>query len=738
MNDAAALPATAADVTNLYHLVMRREPDPSALGSDPGRPFDQVFYSKLNSAEFLNRVVPMVLALKSPMPHALSRPFEEVRSWAAARLPVSAELRAGIKAAGSYEEILRQLLQDQSLIDSLPRLLEAGVDRLLRVQPGGDERLARAKAIRGEIIFAAGFEIRGWCANQIDLTERMIAEVFADNIFLGSVVCDRPLPALQQSLGGDGCHAFRFIIPGAFLERFKEERTVSIVERSTGVTIGSARLVDERESARSAAVRVALEIRELRERLGEIEGQLWKLRQVMGHPVELYDEYIRIYEIISHKDVTEKTAALADRPLLSFIVEIGGAAIDRLSMTVESIREQGYDCWELLLVPPCTAVDDETGFYLRRWEQADARVRILAPDPEAGMFAARLRAIRECAGDWFGFVGVGDRLSFDAGFWLAAAAQDPQVGLIYTDEDHWGEGEGGKPYRSEPQFKGAFDEDLLLSTDYIGNMCLYKRDLFDPANVPDPRYEEIFDYDLRLRAVERLEENQIRHVCRVLYHRRADAQAAVDEETARNGRRSLLAACAGDYLQRTGRSAAVEPHADAFGVDRPLANRVRWSVTQSWPSLSILIPTRDRMDLLSPCLDSTIAAIAGYRGPVEIVIIDNESAEEESKKALKDWARRSPVTLVPYRGEFSWSAINNYGVEHAKGDVLLFLNNDTLVLSQDWCDELVTQAARDEVGAVGARLLYQDGTLQHGGIILGESGVVHEGAGETPQAGGYL
>jgi GT2 family glycosyltransferase len=144
------------------------------------------------------------------------------------------------------------------------------------------------------------------------------------------------------------------------------------------------------------------------------------------------------------------------------------------------------------------------------------------------------------------------------------------------------------------------------------------------------------------------------------------------------------------------------------------------------------------MDLLAPCLTSTLAAIAGYRGAVEIVVIDNDSVEEGSKQALSDWARRPQVSVVSYRGEFSWSAINNCGAEYAKGDVFLFLNNDTLVLSDDWCVELVTQACRPEVGAVGVRLLYQDGTIQHGGVILGEQGVVHEGAGETPLDGGYL
>ena len=731
-----AILASADDVTRLYYVVMLRAPDALAMKSDPGCPLERVFYSKLNSVEFFERVVPIALGLRSAAPLA-ALDIAELRAWAAARLPVPNELRACLAGAASCEEIIRLLLQDGSVFARSPRLSEAGVDRLLRLHLVETERLRRTDHIRGEITLALGIELRGWCANRADTTERLIVEIFADNSFLGSTVCDQPVHALQERLGGDGRHGFRFVIPGAFLERFGKKRTVSVVERSTGMAIGTARLVDDRAGARSDAHRMLQEITEIRERLAAIEEQLPKIHREAGYPLDLYDEYAKDYSIVTDLEMATRSAAFPYRPVVSFILEIGRVGVDRLTASIESVCEQAYEHWELILLPLQNGVGKELGAYLRRLLRKEHRVRVFV-SREEGSTAARLSAVRQCNGDWFGFIAAGDRLSKDAAFWFAAAAQRLDVSMIYSDEDACEVAAGGQLHRSEPRLKGAFDEDLLLATDYVGNLCLYRRSLFDAENFLDPQYEEIFDYDLRLCAVERLRQEQILHLCRVLYHRRGAASLAVDEELFDDRLQCLLASRATDHLRRTGRRATVEPHKDPLGEDRPFANRIRWSVIDNWPSLSILIPTRDRMDLLGPCLDSTLAAIAHYRGVAEIVVIDNESVEPASKEALAEWANRPQVRLVSYGGAFDWSAINNCGAEHAKGDVLLFLNNDTLVLSEDWCDELVTQAWREEVGAVGARLLYQDGTLQHAGIILGVDGVIHEGAGDAPQAGGYL
>jgi len=160
---------------------------------------------------------------------------------------------------------------------------------------------------------------------------------------------------------------------------------------------------------------------------------------------------------------------------------------------------------------------------------------------------------------------------------------------------------------------------------------------------------------------------------------------------------------------------------------------------QPVPPISILIPTRDRLDLLRPCIESVLRTADHYPGTIDLVIVDNDSVEPEMRDYLNALAREARARVMRFRGEFNWSAINNFAAREARGEVLIFLNNDTVALSEDWCATLVAQALRPDVGAVGARLLYDDGTLQHAGVVLGVEGVAgHDSVGEAPERGGYF
>ena len=203
------------------------------------------------------------------------------------------------------------------------------------------------------------------------------------------------------------------------------------------------------------------------------------------------------------------------------------------------------------------------------------------------------------------------------------------------------------------------------------------------------------------------------------------------------------------------RAADVEPHNDPMGRPRLLANRVRWRLPAAVPTVSIIVPTRDRLDLLAPCVESVLKSAPSYPGPIELLLVDNDSVETATREYF---ARLGPgpqsqttapagaplpanatVRILHQGGAFNWSAINNAAARAATGEVLVFLNNDTLVLTPEWCVELVANALRPDVGAVGARLLYQDGTIQHAGVLLGVEGVAgHEAVGEAPADGGYF
>jgi len=155
--------------------------------------------------------------------------------------------------------------------------------------------------------------------------------------------------------------------------------------------------------------------------------------------------------------------------------------------------------------------------------------------------------------------------------------------------------------------------------------------------------------------------------------------------------------------------------------------------------VSIIIPTRDRVDLLRPCIESILGSAHAYPGRLELLIVDNDSAEASTREYFGSLSADSRVRIIAYTGQFNWSGINNAAAHVTRSEVLIFLNNDTVVLSAKWCLELVANAMRPDVGAVGARLLYGDGTVQHAGVILGVEGAAgHECIGETLASGGYF
>ena len=203
--------------------------------------------------------------------------------------------------------------------------------------------------------------------------------------------------------------------------------------------------------------------------------------------------------------------------------------------------------------------------------------------------------------------------------------------------------------------------------------------------------------------------------------------------------RKTIVAVVDAHLRESGRDAMVEEHNDPVGQPRLFANRIRWRLPPVAPKVSIIIPTRDGLEFLEPCVESVLAATPVYPGEIELLVVDNDSTEASTQEYLKRLESNPSVRVLQHRGGFNWSAINNAAASQAQGEILIFLNNDTRVLTPDWCNELVANAVRPEVGAVGARLLYQDRTIQHAGVLIGVEGVAgHEGVGDSPAHGGYV
>mgnify|MGYP001172017503 CR=1 FL=1 len=359
-------------------------------------------------------------------------------------------------------------------------------------------------------------------------------------------------------------------------------------------------------------------------------------------------------------------------------------------------------------------VDDDDGIrslvkkYLNTLA-ANQRIDITFRDRNGHISAASNSAIELAKGEFIAFLDHDDQLHPHA---LACVVgelnKNPTYDLIYTDEDkinEWG-------YRSDPHFKSDWNPDLILSQNYVCHFAIYRAKILKQIGCLREGFEGAQDYDLVLRFTEQTD--KILHIPRILYHWRA-----VQGSTALSGSEKKYAEeCAQKALQeavqRRGGGAVVMPSGiGAF-------HRIKYHGSAINPLVSIIIPTRDRIELVKVCIDGIINKTS-YKN-WEILIIDNDSKEKESLEYF-DNLQSEQIRVLKFEGEFNYSAINNFGVKESKGEVVVLLNNDIEVIDSEWLTELVSHATRPEIGAVGGRLYYSDDHVQHDGIILGIGGV---------------
>jgi GT2 family glycosyltransferase len=387
------------------------------------------------------------------------------------------------------------------------------------------------------------------------------------------------------------------------------------------------------------------------------------------------------------------------RPLVSILLPVSNAARGWLERGLDSMLSQIYPHWEMCVC--CTSTEERAKEVLDRYERLDERVKVTHLEGDtsaAGLLNASLSLAR---GEFAGLLEGDDELAPDALFEVVKLLQDhPEADLVYSDVDKIDE----KGNRSNPYFKPGWSPDLLLSSNYVSHLSVYRRSLLEVIGGFREDFDGCQDYDLVLRATERT--GEIHHVPKVLYHRRAGTavRALSDSETSRVRERTRRALS--DALERRDLEGSVE---DGLLSDR---FRVRFKI-KGEPKVSVIIPTRDNASYLKRCLEG-FERLTTYRN-YELLIIDNNSRYLETLEYFDS----IPHRVIPFREPFNYSRINNFAVSHAGGEYVLFLNDDTEMISGGWLEAMLEHAQRSEVGAVGARLLYPDGRIQHAGVIVG-------------------
>ncbi len=438
------------------------------------------------------------------------------------------------------------------------------------------------------------------------------------------------------------------------------------------------------------------------------------LRRLLPEDIGDYATWVARYDTLTTERMQELRMRAArfgsDAPLISILVPTYMTPERWLRRCIESVIGQAYPHWQLCIADDASA-DARVMEVLHEYAAADRRIEVMRRDANGHIAEASNSALSMARGSYVGLLDHDDELRPHALLEMAEAiVADPGLALLYSDEDKLDE----DGQRIDPYFKPDWNPDLLLSQNYVCHFTVIRTDLVREVGGFRKGFEGSQDHDLFLRCTERLPASRIHHVPRVLYHWRAiEGSTALTRDAKDYAADAGVRAVAG-HLERMHPGARAETLSHGH-------YRVRWPLPALLPKASLVIPTRDRVELLRTCVDSILAKT---RYPdYDVVIVDNQSSDPATLDYLARIALDPRVRVLRYDAPFNYSAINNWAVDQCDGSVIGLVNNDIEVISNDWLDEMVSQAIRPEVGAVGAMLYYPNDTIQHAGVVLGVHGV---------------
>ncbi len=445
---------------------------------------------------------------------------------------------------------------------------------------------------------------------------------------------------------------------------------------------------------------------------------------VMAWDTAGYDDWIREHLVSDAELEAQKKEKFPYMPLISICIPLYRTDPIFLRELMDSLLGQSYANIEICLADG--SEDDTVQRQIASEYGADARVIYRHLLKNEGISENTNAAFSMAKGDFILLADHDDVLEKNACYEIVRALnEDARIDALYTDEDKLMM-TGGVYY--SPNFKPDLNMDLLCSNNYITHIFCVRRSILEKVGGERREYDGAQDYDLILRCVEA--SRVVKHIPKVLYHWRAHPASTAGNPESKlyayeNGRRAIEA-----HYRRCGIDASVE-EAPQIGSYRS-HYRIKGE-----PLVSIIIPNKDQRDVLQRAIDSIISKTTWKH--YELLIVENNSAEPEIFSYYEELKRRKNVRILTYRGEFNYSAINNFAARGAKGEYLLFLNNDTEVITPTWIEELLGYCQREDVGAVGARLYYPDEHLQHCGIVVGIGGVAgHICHRERRESGGYF
>lgn len=421
-----------------------------------------------------------------------------------------------------------------------------------------------------------------------------------------------------------------------------------------------------------------------------------------------YEAWLARHKVDKRTLRRQKHAAFAQKPLISIVIPLYCTPLPYLKELLESVRRQSYENWQLCLADG--SPDDKVKEFIEKHYGREKRIVYRKLEENGGISVNTNEAVALAAGEYLMLCDHDDTLEPDALYEIVKAINDTGADVLYTDEDKVSM--DGRHY-FDPNFKPDFNLFRLRENNYICHIFVVKKSLTDETGLLRSEFDGAQDFDFILRCGEKAQ--KITHIPKVLYHWRCHMDSTAADPSSKA------------YAYEAGRK-AVREHYQRLGIDAKveMTERPGWYRShvkvQGNPLISVIIPNKDHTDDLELCLFS-MTRKSTYRN-YEILIVENNSEKEETFEYYRKLPDRYPkARVLTWEKEFNYSAINNFAAKEAKGEYLLFLNNDVEILTPDWMEEMLQNCQQENVAAVGAKLYYPDDTIQHAGVVLGLGGI---------------
>lgn len=447
-----------------------------------------------------------------------------------------------------------------------------------------------------------------------------------------------------------------------------------------------------------------------------IHGRKYFKNQIESTVVQNYNKWIEKNESFDIARIKNEIEGFKLKPLISIVVPVFNVESQWLDKCINSVVNQFYENWELCIHDDAST-NKETLDCLKKWESKDRRIKISYGKSNQHISGASNDALKIATGDYVALLDNDDELSENALYENVKLINiSSNADFIFSDEDKIDE----NGVRVDPYFKPDWSLPMFLSMNYTCHLSVFRKSIIDKIGGFRVGYEGSQDYDLTLRFIESIDKNNIYHIPKILYHWRKIPGSTAQKTDSKNYAYVAAKKALSDHINRSGKTGIIED-----GVHMGLYNFKE--ELRAHPLVSIVVPTKDKLEYLKPCILSILKKTE-YQN-YEIIILDTGSIENETLQFYRDMHNENRINIVNYpKKEFNFAEANTWATRYANGEYLLFLNNDTEVINNEWLTEMVRCAQIENVGIVGAKLLFPNNTIQHMGIVVGlRNGASHAG-----------